>query len=144
MNIKFLKNSEPNFSENLKGLLDFDSSNSEMIIETTHNILLAVKEKGDEALLEFSKKFDDLDFTNAAELEISEADINEAFERISLEQNERSMSLLREYLNTIRNKKWSHGPMRTMKVQCLAKKLHHLIELGFMYLEGKQLTHPRF
>ena len=72
MNIKFLKNSEPNFSENLKGLLDFDSSNSEMIIETTHNILLAVKEKGDEALLEFSKKFDDLDFIAVADKQPAE------------------------------------------------------------------------
>ena len=141
MNIKFLKNSEPNFSENLKGLLDFDSSNSEMIIETTHNILLAVKEKGDEALLDFSKKFDDLDFTNAAELEISEADINEAFERISLEQkgalNESSQRIF-EYHTKQKMESWSY---EDDEGSMFGQKITPLDRVG-LYVPGGKAAYP--
>jgi len=141
MNIKFLKNSEPNFSENLKSLLDFDSSNSEMIIETTHNILLAVKEKGDEALLEFSKKFDDLDFTNAAELEISEADINEAFERISLEQkgalNESSQRIF-EYHTKQKMESWSY---EDDEGSMFGQKITPLDRVG-LYVPGGKAAYP--
>ena len=52
---------------------------------------MEIKKRGDEALLEFTKKFDGLVFSDASDLEITQNDINAAFERVSSEQKEALM-----------------------------------------------------
>ncbi len=144
MNIKFLKTSEKNFKNSLEGFLNFDSSNNEKIVETTNNILVEIKKRGDEALLEFTKKFDGLVFSDASDLEITQNDINAAFERVSSEQKEALMEAAKRIFTYHEKQRWNHGPTMMMKAQGLAKKLLRLIELDCMFLEGKQPTPHRF
>ena len=83
MKIKLLRFSDKDFEGNLKDCLEFDSSNNEQIMEVAKNILLEIKEKGDRALVGFTKQFDSLDIENALSLEIPQEDINNAFNNIS-------------------------------------------------------------
>ena len=112
MNIKFLKTSEKNFKNSLEGFLNFDSSNNEKIVETTNNILVEIKKRGDEALLEFTKKFDGLVFSDASDLEITQNDINAAFERVSSEQKEALMEAAKRiftYHEKQKMESWSYN-----------------------------------
>ena len=86
MQIKLLRFSDKDFEGNLKDCLEFDSSNNEQIMDVAKNILLEIKEKGDKALIGFTKQFDSLNIENALSLEITPKDINTAFNNISHDQ----------------------------------------------------------
>ena len=60
MNIKRLKSTDNNFLSELKSLLTFDASDNEEIIKATNEIVNEVKKTGDQAVLDFTKKFDNV------------------------------------------------------------------------------------
>ena len=57
MKIKTLKLSDDNFYQSLKNALSFDEEDNSQIQQTVKDIVQAVKVNGDQALLEFTKKF---------------------------------------------------------------------------------------
>ena len=72
--------------------------------------MLEIKEKGDKALIGFTKQFDSLNIENALSLEITPKDINTAFNNISQDQKkalEEAASRIFEY-----HKKQKNGNKR--------------------------------
>ena len=72
MNIKKLKSIDSNFLSELKILLTFDANDNEEIIKTTNDIINQVKKHGDQAVLDYTKKFDRVDTTSVQSLEIEQ------------------------------------------------------------------------
>ena len=141
MNIKFLKTSEKNFKNSLEGFLNFDSSNNEKIVETTNNILVEIKKRGDEALLEFTKKFDGLVFSDASDLEITQNDINAAFERVSSEQKEALMEAAKRiftYHEKQKMESWSYNDDEGSR---FGQKITPLDRVG-LYVPGGKAAYP--
>jgi len=66
--------------------LSLPMADDDAIEATVAKILLAVKEKGDEAVLAFTKQFDRLNVASVSELEIPQKDLEQAYKSLSTEQ----------------------------------------------------------
>ena len=73
-----LSTREAGFEAKLAKLLAFDSSQDERIESTVEAILRDVRSRGDEAVLEYTNKFDQLGATSIAALEIPKKDLDRA------------------------------------------------------------------
>ena len=73
-----LSTRETGFDAKLAKLLAFDSSQDERIESTVEAILRDVRSRGDEAVLEYTNKFDQLGATSIAALEIPKKDLDRA------------------------------------------------------------------
>jgi histidinol dehydrogenase len=84
--IKRLKSQDVGFKETLLSSLSLPMADDDAIDATVAKILLAVKEKGDEAVLGFTKQFDRLNVASVSELEIPHKDLEQAYNSLSAEQ----------------------------------------------------------
>jgi len=84
--IKRLNSQDADFKETLLSSLSLPMADDEAIDATVAKILLAVKEKGDEAVLGFTKQFDRLNINQVSELEIPRKDLEQAYQSLSVEQ----------------------------------------------------------
>jgi histidinol dehydrogenase len=84
--IKRLKSQDGGFKETLLSSLSLPMADDDAIETAVAKILLAVKEKGDEAVLEFTKQFDRLIVASVSELEIPRNDLEQAYKSLSDEQ----------------------------------------------------------
>jgi histidinol dehydrogenase len=73
-----LSTRDADFDTRLSGLLAFENTQDERIEDTVAAILREVKARGDDAVLEYTRKFDQLEARSLAELEIGKADLERA------------------------------------------------------------------
>ena len=88
MKISRLDSSDDDFDGELKRLLAWDSATDDAVFATVNEILRGVKTKGDEALLEYSRRFDQLEAGSVADLEMSAQRLQQAFESIDVAERE--------------------------------------------------------
>jgi len=84
--VKRLNSQDAGFKETLLASLSLPMADDEAIDATVAKILLAVKDKGDEAVLGFTKQFDRLNVNQVSELEISRKDLEQAYKSLPVEQ----------------------------------------------------------
>jgi histidinol dehydrogenase len=77
-----LSTRESGFDAKLTKLLAFDSNQDERIGSAVEAILRDVRSRGDEAVLEYTNKFDQLDAASLSALEISRNELDQAFARL--------------------------------------------------------------
>jgi histidinol dehydrogenase len=70
-----LSTRDPDFDAKLAGLLAFENTQDERIEEAVAAILREVKARGDDALLEYTRRFDQLEASAVADLEIGKPDL---------------------------------------------------------------------
>jgi histidinol dehydrogenase len=68
--LRRLSTREPGFLRTLDALLAFDSTQDESIERAVAEILAGVRGRGDAAVLDYTRRFDHLDVTNMAQLEL--------------------------------------------------------------------------
>ena len=73
-----LSTRDADFVTRLAGLLAFENTQDERVEDTVAAILREVKARGDDAVLEYTRKFDLLEARSLAELEIGKADLERA------------------------------------------------------------------
>jgi len=78
INIRKLDSATPDFRTQLSALLAFEASADEAIEKAVAGILVDVKARGDAAVLEYTNRFDRLDASSVAELEIGQAELQAA------------------------------------------------------------------
>ena len=83
MNIRRLDSREENFYAELQQLLAWDSVSDDKVFATVGEILAAVRNNGDQALLDYSRRFDQLEVATVGELEKSAQRLQQAFESIT-------------------------------------------------------------
>ena len=88
LNIKRYNSTQPDFDAQLKQLLAFEGDQDAAIEATVAEILNAVKTRGDAAVLEYSQRFDRLQATSMAELELPKARLEEALTNLPHAQRE--------------------------------------------------------
>lgn len=84
--VKRLNSLEAGFKDVLLSSLSLPMGDDEAIDATVLEILAAVKSKGDEAVLGFTKQFDRLNVARVSELEISRKDLEQAYQALPAEQ----------------------------------------------------------
>ncbi len=86
MNIKRLSTQQADFDAQLSKLLAFEETADEKLEATVASILADVKQRGDAALLDYTRRFDRLNVSNAAALELPQAELRAAFEGLPTAQ----------------------------------------------------------
>ena len=84
--VKRLNSRDTGFKETLLSSLSLPMADDEAIDATVAKILSAVKEKGDEAVLAFTKQFDRLNVNQISELEIPRKDLEQAYKSLPAQQ----------------------------------------------------------
>ena len=86
MNIKRLSTKQADFDAQLNQLLAFEETADEKLEATVAAILVDVKKRGDAALLEYTQRFDRLNVSSAAALELPQSELCTAFEGLPAAQ----------------------------------------------------------
>lgn len=86
MNITRLSTQQSDFDITLGKLLAFEETADEKLEATVAAILADVKQRGDSAVLEYTRKFDRLNLADAAAMELPRAELQTAFEGLPQEQ----------------------------------------------------------
>jgi len=88
MDIKRLNISAPDFWQQLEQLLSWEQVSDASINATVEGIIASVRERGDDALIEYTSRFDAMQVASAQDLEISSDRIQAALTNISSEQRQ--------------------------------------------------------
>jgi len=111
INIKQLSSSDSDFQQRLDALLAWESVSDTAVSDTVKQILADVKANGDNAVIDYSCRFDRLDVTTMAELEIPLSRAQEALELIPQEQRkalEAAASRVRSYHEHQKQDSWTY------------------------------------
>ncbi len=109
--MKRLDSSDANFWSELENLLAWDGVSDEQVNRTVREILAAVRERGDAAVIEYTNRFDRMSAATVAELEIPQARLQAALENIPMEQRqalEHSAARVRAYHERQKQESWSY------------------------------------
>ncbi len=141
MDIKRLKSTDNNFLLELKSLLAFDADDNEEIIKITNDIVNQVKENGDKALLDFTKKFDRLSSTSVQGLEIQQEELMEAYKNIP-QETQKFLEVASERINQYHFKQkiesWSY---KDDQGSTYGQKISPLDRVG-LYVPGGKAAYP--
>ncbi|AGF48055.1 histidinol dehydrogenase [Candidatus Kinetoplastibacterium oncopeltii TCC290E] len=139
--IKRLDSLDKNFSSSLSSILEFESSEDESIEKTVHSILKDIKNDGDKALLNYTRKFDRLEVIYPDELEIPKEKWIKALNNIPKEQRkalEISVSRIKEYHEKQIVSTWSY---KDSDNNILGQKITPIDKVG-LYVPGGKASYP--
>jgi histidinol dehydrogenase len=111
INITQLDTREADFQQQLDQLLAWEQSTDNAVVITVTEILDDIRKRGDAALLEYTQKFDRVDVSSAAELELSKDDLQGALDAIDSshrEALEHAASRVRAYAEHQKMESWSY------------------------------------
>jgi histidinol dehydrogenase len=86
MNITRLSTQQTDFEATLTKLLAFEETADDKLEATVATILADVKKRGNDAVLEYTRKFDRLPSINEASMELQQAELKAAFEGLPADQ----------------------------------------------------------
>ncbi len=86
MKITRLSTQQADFDSRLTTLLAFEETADEKLEATVASILADVKKRGDEAVLEYTRKFDRLPLADARAMELPKAELKAAFDSLPADQ----------------------------------------------------------
>lgn len=141
VSIKRLNASQSNFNSELATLLAWDDSVDHQVNETVRHILHEVKTRGDQAVLEFTEKFDRLKVGSVAELEMSPSRLQQALNAIPEDQRvalEQAAARVRDYHERQIQKSWQY---QDEDGTVLGQKVTPLDRAG-LYVPGGKAAYP--
>ncbi len=141
VNIRRLNASQSDFDSELAKLLAWDDSVDHQVNETVRHILHEVKTRGDQAVLEFTEKFDRLKVASVAELEMSQSRLQRALKAIPEDQRvalEKAAARVRDYHERQNQKSWQY---QDEDGTVLGQKVTPLDRAG-LYVPGGKAAYP--
>ncbi|MEY3746559.1 MAG: hypothetical protein RL194_18 [Pseudomonadota bacterium] len=88
MKIRRYSTTAPDFEQSLQALLAFDTAQDDSVDNVVADILRDVKRRGDEAVLEYTRRFDRLDVSSMAALELAKPELDQALASLPADQRE--------------------------------------------------------
>jgi histidinol dehydrogenase len=141
MKIKRLDSSGKDFKAELDQLLSWDSVSDESVSRTVNEILLAVKTDGDSALLEYSRRFDGLDTTTGAELELPASRLQQAWQKISESERVALELAAKRIRNFAEHQKLESWQYTEADGTLLGQQINPLDRVG-LYVPGGKAAYP--
>jgi len=139
--IRRFNSRDPDFDQSLEKLLAFEETEDESVRMAVSAILADIKKRGDEALLEYTQRFDRLEAMTAAELELPLGRIEEALRRLPGNERralEQAAMRVRAYHKKQLAHSWSYTePDGTL----LGQKITPLDCVG-LYVPGGKASYP--
>ncbi len=139
--ISRLDSMSADFIEELDTLLAFDASTDDAIETAVAGILRDVRSRGDEAVLEYTRRFDRLDAGSMVELELPRSVLDEAYASVSDEQRcalVEAAERVRIYHERQRQTSWGYSEVDGTT---LGQKVTPLDRVG-LYVPGGRASYP--
>ncbi|MDD5174905.1 MAG: histidinol dehydrogenase [Sterolibacterium sp.] len=141
MRIRRYSTREPEFLAQLDALLAFEASADAGIEKAVAEILVNVGTLGDDAVLDYTRRFDRLDVKTMAELEISSAELGAAFNGLPEQQRqalEQAAKRIRSYHERQKAESWEYTESDGTR---LGQKITPLDRVG-LYVPGGKAAYP--
>jgi histidinol dehydrogenase len=141
MNIKKLSTRQSDFNTQLDTLLTFEETADEVLENTVAFILKDVRQRGDEAVLEYTRKFDRLPLANAAAMELLKAELKAAFDGLPAVQRaalEAAAQRVTDYHKKQAQESWSYTDADGT---LLGQQVTPLDRVG-LYVPGGKAAYP--
>jgi histidinol dehydrogenase len=139
--IQRLSTTQPDFDAQLRSLTDWDDGATHAVESAVADILAAVRERGDEALLEYSEQLDGLAVASVSELEVPPAQCEAALaglERADREALETAAARIRHYHLHQRPSDWEKTEADGSR---LGQQVRALERVG-IYVPGGKAAYP--
>lgn len=139
--IRRLDAREPEFLSVLDALLAFESGADARIDAAVSEILQGVRTVGDAAVIEYTRRFDQLDVHGMAELELPRQELKSALDSLSVEQREAlriAADRVRLYHERQKADSWSYTEADGTR---LGQKVTPLDRVG-LYVPGGRASYP--
>ena len=136
-----LSTSDPDFNAQLGELLRRDGGHSQSIIDSVREILAEVKKHGDQAVINYTAKFDDLSVSNIDELEVSTAKMNNALDSIEPKLKQTLEYAMRRIENYHRHQILKPWQIEDENGAQLGQRVTPLDKVG-IYVPGGKAAYP--
>ena len=139
--LKRLKSSDPQFAAQLAALLAFESAQDPAIDATVAGILADVRQRGDAAVLEYTRRFDRLQATSVAQLEFTRDEMQRALAALNPAQRnalEQAAARVRTYHEKQVAQSWSYTDEDGTR---LGQQVSALDRVG-IYVPGGKAAYP--
>ena len=136
-----LDTADPDFERRLADLLAFENTQDESIERVVAAILADVKERGDSAVLEHTRRYDRLEVGSMAALELAQADVQGALGRLPTVQREalvQAAGRIRSYHERQVGESWSFTERDGTR---LGQQVTPLERVG-IYVPGGKAAYP--
>jgi histidinol dehydrogenase len=141
MNIKRLSTSQDDYQSQMETLLAWEGVSDEQVNTTVRDILKDIRLRGDDALIEYTNKFDRMNVSSMKELTFSKEQLDTAYENIPADQ--------REALETAADRVRSYHEHQVMESwsyteddgTLLGQQITALDRVG-LYVPGGKATYP--
>ncbi|HEX4870276.1 MAG TPA: histidinol dehydrogenase [Moraxellaceae bacterium] len=136
-----LDTSAAGFDKRLEQLLAWESVSDAGVQQAVTDIVTRVRREGDTALIEFTNRFDGLDVTEMAALEVSQARLDEALRRITPAEREAlatACERVRAYHERQRQESWQYTEADGT---VLGQQITALDRVG-IYVPGGKASYP--
>ena len=141
MNIKRLTTTQADYQEQMDTLLAWEGVSDDQVNSTVKDILKNIRLRGDEALVEYTNKFDRMNVSSMKELTFSKEQIEAAYNNVPLDQREAletAAERVRSYHKHQIMESWSYteddGTL-------LGQQITALDRVG-LYVPGGKATYP--
>lgn len=141
LKITRLNSGQSDFEEQLSALLAWDSVSDQAVVEIVDEIVLAVREQGDSALLEYTRRFDRLSCSGMDDLMLPPERLQQALEAIDDEQRqalELAAQRIRSYHEHQLQTSWSY---QEEDGTVLGQQITALQRVG-IYVPGGKASYP--
>ena len=111
LNITALNFTDADFNQQLDDVLAWEASIDGAIAKVVADILADVKQRGNAAVIEYTNKFDRMSISDAAEIELNKAQLQQALDSIDTEQREAleiAATRIRQYAERQKMESWSY------------------------------------
>lgn len=139
--MKQLNTNNPDFWQNLDSLLAWEGVSDDAVNNTVREIIDAIRNRGDAALVEYTNRFDRMSVANMAELEISSARLQAALDGLPAEQRaalEKAADRVRSYHEHQKQDSWSYTEADGT---VLGQQVTALDRVG-LYVPGGKAAYP--
>jgi histidinol dehydrogenase len=139
--LKRLKSSDPQFAAQLAALLAFEGAQDPAIDATVAGILADVRQRGDAAVLEYTRRFDRLQATSVAQLEFTRDEMQRALAALNPAQRnalEQAAARVRTYHEKQVAQSWSYTDEDGTR---LGQQVSALDRVG-IYVPGGKAAYP--
>jgi len=139
--IKRLNSTESDFIATLEMLLAFENAQDESVDSTVAKILTDIKLRGDEALIEYTCRFDHVAISTTAEIELTQDELQRALKELPLAQRnalEQAAERVRRYHEKQVLQSWQYTEADNT---LLGQKITPLDRVG-LYVPGGKASYP--
>lgn len=139
--MKQLQTSEKNFYQSLDALLAWESVSDDTVTGVVKNIINDIRQRGDDALIEYTNRFDRVAVRDMAALTLGVEQLDEALKRIPADQREaleKATQRVRQYHEHQKIQSWSYTEEDGT---LLGQQVTPLDRVG-LYVPGGKATYP--